>query len=250
MSKKESQEVKSELKQALKNVSNLYKASCVTWRGITSDTHELYSEIIANELLKELKEFDNIPKVTRTNTYCRKNHQKIEIDLTSNRKEEIFAKRMAYLNFDEIGTILDYQVPLKDTSEDKGLGKIDLISYNQAKKTLFLIELKNEGNVQDTLLRAMLEIYTYCKIVNQEKLINDCLNNQEFIFSRLVNHVNPEEVKVVPAVLLVKDSLASDELEEMETGERPKLLALALALGIKFFRLDYYVNSASFQSMF
>lgn len=115
-----------------------------------------------------LKEFGKISIVTRSATYSRENHCNINIDLCkSNRNEEIFAKRITGLTLPELGLILDYQIPLKDTLADKGLGKIDLISFNENTKTLFLIELKYEGN-DETLLRASLESYTYFKLVDKK----------------------------------------------------------------------------------
>jgi hypothetical protein len=93
--KKTRKETLDELKKELSNIENLYKAKCVNWTGNTSDTNEIYAEIISNELLREIKEFDKISIVTRTETYCRKNHCNIEIDICkSNRDEENFAKRI------------------------------------------------------------------------------------------------------------------------------------------------------------
>jgi len=237
-----------ELQKEILNISNLYNANCVNWIGKTNDTDEFYSEIIADELLRNLKEFDKISVVKRNSTYCRDNHKDIKIDLTSNREEEIFAKRIANLSFDELGTVLDYQIPLKDTRKNKGLGKIDLISYNKQNKILFLIELKYAGN-KETLLRAILESYTYYKLVDKVKLIDDCINNQQFILNKLQNSVNSKEIKVVPTVLLVPNCQASDDLSEIEKCKRPKLLALAKALDIKFYTLDINVRSASFQNI-
>ncbi|MCH8942111.1 MAG: hypothetical protein IIA48_06710 [Bacteroidetes bacterium] len=229
--KKTKQETLNDLNNELSSIENLYKSGCVNWIGKTKDTDEFYSEIISNELLLNLKEFDKISIVTRKNTYCRANHKKIEINLESPRKEEIFAKRLAYLNLGELGEIKDYQIPLKDTKADKGLGKIDLISYNDETKILYLIELKYEGS-DETLLRASLESYTYFKIVDKTKLIKDCFNNS----------IHPDEIKVMPAVLVVPNCNACDELEDVEIGNRPKFKALALALGIKFFTLELLVN--------
>ena len=239
--KKTRNETIGELNKELSSIENLYKSKCVNWTGKTKDTNEYYSEIIANELLRNLNEFDKIPIVTRTNTYCRENHKKIEIDLDSNRNEEIFAKRIAYLDLGELGFIKDYQIPLKDTKADKGLGKIDLISYNEETKTLYLIELKYEDN-KETLLRASLESYTYYKIVDKTKLINDCFDNQKFILNKSYNHSDPSEINVKSAVLVIPKCNAYDELEDVELGERPKLKALALALDISYFTLEFFIN--------
>lgn len=234
------QETIDELKNELSSIEYLYKSKCINWTGKTKDTDEYYSEIIANELLRKLEEFDKIPPVTRTGTYCRENHKNIEIDLESNKKEEIFAKRIAYLNLGELGEIIDYQIPLKDTQADKGLGKIDLISYNDETKTLYLIELKYEGN-KETLLRAILESYTYFKIVDKTKLINDCFTNQKFILNKVYNSINPEDIKVKPAVLVVPKCNAYDELINID-NEHPKMKALSLALEIKFYTLEFFID--------
>jgi hypothetical protein len=232
------------IKKELSNIESLYKSGCVNWAGKTKDTDELYSEIIANELLQELKEFNKISTVMRTATYCRENHCKIEIDICdSNRDEEIFAKRITGLTLDNLGLIIDFQIPLKDTRADKGLGKIDLISFNEETKTLYLIELKYERN-KETLLRASLESYTYYKIVDKTKLINDCFNNQKFIFNKIYNHIDPTQIKVKPAVLVVPKCNAYDELGVVEFGDRPKLKALALALDIKYFTLELFTNES------
>jgi hypothetical protein len=231
-----------ELKKELSDIENLYKSKCVNWTGTTKDTDELYSEVIANELLRELKEFDKISTLTRTETYCRENHCNIEIDICdSNRDEENFAKRITGLTLDGLGLIKDFQIPLKNAIANKGLGKIDLISFNEETKTLYLIELKYEGN-KETLLRASLESYTYYKIVDKVKLINDCFNNQKFILNNVFNPIDPTEINVKPAVLVVPKCNAYNELEEVELGGRPKLKALALALDIKYFTVEFFTN--------
>lgn len=218
----------------LQNIENLYKSRCVNWKGITSDTNEFYSEIIAHELLRDINKFDNISNVTRKETYYRENHCNIKIDICkSNRVEENFAKRLTGLTLENIGLIKDYQIPLKDTREDKGLGKIDLISFNEETKTMYLIELKYEGN-SDTLLRASLESYTYYKIVDKAKLINDCFNSH--------TQMEKSEIIIKPAVIVVPKCQAYDELEEVVLGKRPELKALTFALGIKYFTVKLYAN--------
>lgn len=227
--KKTKKETIDELNIELSTIENLYKSNCVNWTGKTKDTSEYYSEIIANELLRNLKVFDKIPVVSRTSTYCRENHKQIEINLESNRQEEIFAKRIAFLNLAGLGHIKDYQIPLKDSRADKGLGKIDLISYNKSTKSLYLIELKYEGN-PETLLRATLESYTYYKTIDKNKLIIDCLKGS-----------NHSDIRIIPTVLVVPKCNPYDELMNMD-NEHPKLKALSLALEIKFFTLEIFTD--------
>ncbi len=232
--KKTKKETIDELKKELLKIGTLYKSKCVNWIGKTSDTNELYSEIIANELLHDIKKFDEILTVTRTNSYYTKKHCNIQIDICkSNREEENFAKRLTGLTLENIGLIKDYQIPLKDTMKDKGLGKIDLISFNKETKTLYLIEFKYEGN-NETLLRASLESYTYYKIVNKDKLIKNYFNSH--------NQIEISKINIKPAVIVVPKCNAYNELKDVELGKRPKLKALALALDIKYFTIEFLTN--------
>ena len=90
------------------------------------------------------------------------------------------------------GKILDYQVPLKNKSTDKGLGKIDLISVKESSKPgnkiIYFLELKKD-NSKETLLRCILEAYTYSKIIDKVKFCNDFhlpFENNEFVVAPLV----------------------------------------------------------------
>ncbi len=226
-----------ELMKELGDINNLYNAKCIARRGKTNDTKDFYTEVIAHELLRNLTKFENIKPITRTKPYCRENHFNIEFNYNeSNRDEEIFAKRITGLNIDEIGVILDYQIPLKNSRDDKGVGKIDLISYNKKNNNLHLIELKYNNN-DETLLRAVLEAYTYYKRADKDKLMNDYLSSK-FILSKVLLKSNLSDINVIPTVLVVPVCNPSQELTEMEFGKRPKLKTLSLALGIEFFTLD------------
>lgn len=214
------------LNNKLADIKNLYKAECINWKGKTNDTHEFYTEVIAQKLYRNIKEFKKFPPFkTRKSSYCRNTHSKIEIDLAkSNRGEENFAKRITGLELEHLGLIKDFQIPLKDTAGDTGLGKIDLISFNKDVNTLFLIELKYIGNLE-TLLRASLEIYSYYKIIDQSKLKKD------YKFS--------SEIVIKPAVLLVPNCTAYKELKDM--SKRPMLKKLSLKLGVNIFTLELSV---------
>lgn len=209
-------------------IETLYKSDCIKWTGTTSDSDERYTEVISNELLKNLSVFDSIKKITRTESYKTENHCDVSFNhCTSNRNEPIFAKRLVGLNLDGLGKIVDYEIPLKDKSND-GVGKIDLISYEENEAILRLIELKFVGN-KETLLRAILEIYTYLKVVDGKKLQKD--------FS-VEMKTQGKTIKTIPTVLLVPGCNAYEELNDMDLGYMPKLKALSLALGIEFFSLD------------
>ncbi len=217
-----------ELQKGLADIKTLYNTKCVNWSGNVTGKDKPYSEVIAEEMLSHLKDYGKIETVERGATYIQKEHKDISIDLTSNRSEEIFAKRIAYLNIGSLGKVLDYQIPLKHTNQDEGVGKIDLISFNKEKNNLYLHELKYKGN-KETLLRAILEAYTYFKIVSEKKLLED-LSEEEGI--------PVKNVEVAPAVLVTPFCNAFKELEEMEKGHRPHLKALADQMGMEFFKID------------
>ncbi len=126
---------------------------------------------------------------------------------------------------DGLGLVKDYQIPIKNSRENKGLGKIDLISFNKETMTLYLLELKYEGN-PETLLRASLESYTYYKIIDKKKLINDFFNSP---------NIDNNKIKVKSAVLVTPKCRAYDELLQMDLGKRPNLKALVNFLDIRYF---------------
>jgi hypothetical protein len=233
--KKTKEDIIFELQNKLLKIETLYKEKCVNINKKTSDSKEWYSEIISNELLKCLSLFEKIPKTEKTTSYCVNSHEKIIIDTNNPREEEIFAKRLMGINLGELGDILDYQIPHKDSNDKIEVENIDLISCNKETKTIFLIELKYEGN-KETLLKSCLESYTYHQTVDRIKLVNDCCNNSKNGYPE-----NISDFKITPAVLVVPRSNAYHELTELQYGLRPKLQALTLALDIELFTLDFMV---------
>lgn len=164
-------------------IDQLYKSSILNRRGKTTNG-ELFTEVIAEELLRldiknRLKE---INEVVRENGYRVTTHDGVVTtghkEEDSNRKEERVAIQLFNLSqsgkiFNGIGRIMDYQVPLKNSSADKGLGKIDLISL--VDDCMVLIEFKINEN-RETLLRCVLEIATYYQVLSKSKFLNSYSN--------------------------------------------------------------------------
>jgi hypothetical protein len=151
-------------------MSLFYKKGCINYRGKTSDTKEYYTEIISEWLLEHFDLLDQIKPITRRSSYLVEGHDGIPDHLESNREEELIAmamKRQAILPL--VGKVLDYQTPLKNLQKDKA-GKIDLLTYNGT--TLRILELK-EPDSKETMLRCVLEGYTYLKTVDKAKLLSD-----------------------------------------------------------------------------
>lgn len=74
-----------------------------------------------------------------------------------------------------IGTIIDREVPLYDHKYQQ-TAEIDLISYDEATNRLYLLELKRP-NSKETLLRCILEIFTYFKTIGDKaKFLRDFTN--------------------------------------------------------------------------
>ena len=165
-----SAEIRLRLEKLSSDLSNLYKDPCINYRGQTTDTGELYTEVIAAWLLEHLTLLDTIRPITRQSSYCVAGHDGIPEHPDSNRKEELIAmamKRQGVLPL--VGQVLDYQTPLKDARKDKA-GKIDLLAFDGT--TLRIMELK-EPDSKETMLRCVLEGYTYLKTVDQAKLLAD-----------------------------------------------------------------------------
>ena len=168
---------KNEILEEIQDMGNFYKRKVVNYRGTTSDSKEYYTEVVAEWILKNIYLFDYIKPITREKSYKVDSHDGKNKDNDSNREEEKIAMKLFDFSqnqgkvFDIIGKIIDYQTPLKDIQTDKA-GKIDLLAYNENEKTLRILELKKPDN-KETMLRCVLEAYTYLKIVDKTKLLKD-----------------------------------------------------------------------------
>ena len=169
------QDILLKCKTALNDAKTFYQGDIVNYRGRTVDTNELYTEVVAEYICENIIEFKNgIPEITRSN--YKVNIHDGKYDETSNRLEEIIAMRMFVMSengreFPVIGKILDYQTPLKAKRADVA-GKIDLLTYNSKSNTVYILELK-EPDSMETMLRCVLEGYTYMRTINKRKLFDD-----------------------------------------------------------------------------
>ena len=171
-------EIIKKLEVAKSEMWKFYSQDFVNYRGKTSDKErDYYTEIIAKWLLDNIELFDDIEMISRKSNYKVKTHDGVIKNEGSNREEEKIAMKLFDLSqnqgkvFDVIGKIIDYQTPLKDIQTDKA-GKIDLLAYNENEKTLRILELKKPDS-KETMLRCVLEAYTYLKVVDKAKLLKD-----------------------------------------------------------------------------
>lgn len=218
-----------EFQEAMNNgIAAIYNADCITWRGKTTDSHELYSEIISKELIesKIIEKLSSIKAIERKN-YNVNHTGKFN---NTNRQEEGFAIELFNdckngKELPEIGKIINYQVPLKASQKDKA-GKIDLVSYNESEKIVYLLELKDKDN-EETLLRCVLEIATYYQLLNKPNFIKS--------YSELKNSdVKDKDIK--KGILIFEDSSQHNEVKEIEC--QPSLKTLIKSLEVEIFSID------------
>ncbi|QYR54242.1 hypothetical protein [Fusobacterium hwasookii] len=171
------EEIIKKLEVAKSEMGQFYSEDFLNYISETSDKEGDYTEIIAEWLLNNIKLFDEIKPITREKNYKVKTHDGIIKNEESKREEEKIAMKLFDSSknrgkvFDIIGKIIDYQTPLKNVRGDK-VGKIDLLAYNENEKTLRILELKRPDS-KETMLRCVLEAYTYLKVVDKAKLLKD-----------------------------------------------------------------------------
>ena len=154
----------------------LYKADYI--KSMPKNYRKEYSDAIIKDLNKYNIEklFKDIKKITRSEPYNMK-HEKLSLEKIlsipfQRSKEKLTAKSLKGCIFKStIGEIIDYETPIKDPGgkNNKGVGKVDLLAYNDNDKYLSLIEFKYKNN-QEPLLRAILEICTYYYQIDRDRL--------------------------------------------------------------------------------
>ena len=173
------EEIIKKLEESKSEMGQFYSENFLNYIGETSNEEGDYTEIIAGWLLDNIELFDDIEMISRKSNYKVKTHDGKIKDINSNREEEKIAMKLFDASqdkgriFDKIGKIIDYQTPLKNVQTDKA-GKIDLLAYNKDSDTgiLRILELK-KADSDETMLRCVLEAYTYLKIVDRDKLLKD-----------------------------------------------------------------------------
>lgn len=206
--------------KALETPEKLYALRFVNYKGFTDG--ERYTEIAARELLEHVDVLFGIQVIKRQN-YKTKSHERlaqIEQREESRHDEEWIAKKLLGKTMNTIGTIIDYQTPLKSKQSDKA-GKIDLLAYNENEKTLYILELKKSDS-RETLLRCILEIYTYSKTVDKKNLL------RSFSLS--------DDTSIREAALIYENKKSQPYKDFMV--EATSVRALARELGVDIFIID------------
>lgn len=237
---------------AEEDISKFYQKSFINYTGHPNNSPILYTELIAEWLLKpdHLALFDKDITIHRTNySYWTKTHtgnttknktkSKTSSEDSKNKKrtvnreeEKIAMSLFKQQTLGPLGMVLDYQVPLSATKNDKGVGAIDLLAYDG--KVLRILELKKPSS-KETMLRCVCESYTYLKIIDKEKLINDF--NKKLSKDMQI----PADTPLQACPLVFKDSAQYKELHE-DKSSHTNLEALMKKLDIKPYYLCYTVE--------
>ena len=194
-------------------IYDFYKINEINYLSSTQDDKYLCNEVICKWLLNKerYKKFAEIKWITRKNSYI-VGHDGIQTNLDSGRDEEIIAKKLFNKTLDLIGKVCDYQVPLKDyykdTEEKSGIGKIDLISVDEENDIVYIFELK-EPNSHETILRCVLEGYTYYKLLNKKKFLEDLQKNK--LIKKEI-----DKYKIIVSPLVFEDSQPYREMDELK----------------------------------
>lgn len=179
------------IESAKSDMASFYNQDFINYTGKTSDTDEYYTEVICEWLINNMDMLNQIPMIERKKGYKMSTHDGVIDNPNSGRTEEMIAMQMfAQKEISLVGTILDYQTPLKNKRSDKA-GKVDLLSYDG--HVLRILELK-EPDSTETMLRCVIEGYTYMKTVYGEGLIDSFdLPDGTIIKTNPLVHINSKQ---------------------------------------------------------
>jgi hypothetical protein len=215
------EEIRNKTAEALQTPATLYAQRFVRYIGKTGG--ERYTEIAARELLAQnnLELLRGIPAIDRAN-YATPGHESLAQQpkpKATNQEEKWIARRLYGKKLDVLGTIIDFETPLKRTSADTA-GKIDLLVYNDLTQTMTILEFKRPKS-KETLLRCVLEIFTYSKLLNTANLFTS--------FGK------PADTALRKAVLVYEGCQAH---RDFHAEDCPFVRQLMRELGVDFFVLN------------
>lgn len=159
-------------------------------------------------------------KVTRSNPYFVKHDDSKRQNKTNRNEERIAALLVSHgYKFSNGSIAIDFQVPLKDKKRDK-VGKIDILAYNAESRKIFVMELKRPDN-DESILRCVLEAYSYSKIVDSEKLISDWHTARK---SEIVKIDVADDAMPSPCALIFKGSLQHKQYMDPQNQQTRNLI--------------------------
>ena len=224
-------ELAEKVKDASNNMNTFYNMPFINYQGYTRDCKKLFdceyiSEVICQNIDKWFLD-EAIKSVKRKQGYFPEGHTAESRFVPSDREEEKIAM-FYYVNQEDndgIGTLLDYQTPLKGKRTDS-VGKVDLLSYDANDKSILFLELKKPES-KETLLRCLVESFTYTKFVDKEEFSKD-----------LKAVKNIEYIRIVPCALFFKNSRPYEDYERVKSGSFPFTKKLIKKLGVRLYCIE------------
>lgn len=214
----------------LKTRDIFYREEILNRKGETKEG-TLYSEVTAEIINNKFEKiFSKIESLENKKGYF-PNHK----DLDPNEEKKLYNsdekirqkekwKAKSYCNIkgkvDGLGKFCYFEMPIKRVNNTT-TGDIDLISYNSGTQKINIIELKKDDSTE-TLLRCIMEIFTYYKQLNLAEVIKQFNENENFkdVLDKTI------ATKIVPTILIYKNTFASEVAENLNEKypEQRKLL--------------------------
>lgn len=209
--------------ESFANESNedVYRRKAVLYRAASKDSGKLYSDVIAEEILKKYQtlnevEFEKflIPenKIVDDTYLDSVEHDNNTTD--TNRDEENLAKKVTSISLksEDNYEIFYYQFPVNRVHRSAE-GKVDLLLKKN--NVVVIGELKKESS-DETLLRTILEIKTY---------LIKLLRNQT-AESRIKDALEGDLVNIIPAVIIASgkgsETVVLNSKNQIKVLNRPK----------------------------
>lgn len=234
-------EIRVKCKELLCNPDLIYHngSRIFNYTGVLKDaSHLLYIDYIAKLILEDISILDkigtNIDNLRHSKSF----------NMNHNGTSDASSRLMKYgrIRFDEkpfamalynsdynflFGKLFDYELPLKEKISSK-YGEIDLLS--KINNEIYVIELKigytDSGKISETLLRAIMEAFTFTKLLNirKEKFINDM---------KL-----PGIIILRPAILTLTNAISAEHMKMLEEGQLNILKTLIYEMNKYFSKLN------------
>ncbi len=187
------------------NINKLYKAdskrvkhsNILNWNGVTKDdSSKYYINIISEKIYPKVVDMlKKIPFIDRKNGFPkRKKGEKTRIG-----KFKISERDIAEcIELNDLGDNIEFEIPLNAKRSDRGVGKIDFLTYNKDTDTITIVELK-APNSTEGLLRAAFEIQTYYQQFSEEFF-------NKFLTIKLCKKIQIKRENVKKAVVLFNNT--------------------------------------------
>lgn len=220
------------------DINLFYQQPFVKYHESAKGTKSSYMDIISKVLIDRYDAIRNIGEkiVPRESSFNAKH------DGTSGAKGSGYTEKrlaIALFNGDKeygFGKIFDYEVPLKRKNIDK-YGDVDLVAVKGDKIKLIELKIRHTNlNSDETLLRTILEIYTYYKILSRSKA--KFIDNFKNKLDESNNYI------FQPVILAEEESLVAKHMEGMEKDKYGCLKELIKKMEEEIcIAFEYYVYS-------